>query len=119
MRGFEGLEHDPEKHALGLRPDGVDTGFPSRQTRNAFARRSCSNKKIERDDDSKKSHPALRPYLPSVASTNAASIALRVLMVSLPASNSTSAQPTTAPCATLFFSVRRCASPIGSAPAFR
>src|SRR5438105_3942669 len=32
----------------------VDTGFPSRQTRNAFARRSCSNKKIEWDDDSKK-----------------------------------------------------------------
>jgi len=28
----------------------VDTGFP---------KRSCSNKKIERDDDSKKSHPAL------------------------------------------------------------
>jgi hypothetical protein len=24
-----------------------------------LARRSCSNKKIERDDDSKKSHPAL------------------------------------------------------------
>ncbi len=36
------LEHDPEK---------VGTGFP---------KRSCSNKKIERDDDSKKSHPALR-----------------------------------------------------------
>src|SRR6266478_5637482 len=35
------------------------SGFPSRQTRNAFARRSCSNKKIERDDDSKKSHHAL------------------------------------------------------------
>jgi hypothetical protein len=28
----------------------VDTGFP---------KRSCSNKKIEQDDDSKKSHPAL------------------------------------------------------------
>src|SRR5712671_5258093 len=27
--------------------------------REAFARRSCSNEKIERDDDSKKSHPAL------------------------------------------------------------
>src|SRR5882724_4158100 len=25
----------------------VDTGFPSRQTRNAFARRSCSNKKVD------------------------------------------------------------------------
>src|SRR5260221_13691615 len=38
----------------------VDTGFPSRQTRNAFARRSCSSIKIERDDDSEKSHRALR-----------------------------------------------------------
>ena len=43
------VEHDPEKHALGLDPR-VGTGFP---------KRSCSNKKIERDDDSKKSHPAL------------------------------------------------------------
>ncbi len=33
--------------------------FP-RDKREAFARRSCSNKKIERDDDSKKSHPALK-----------------------------------------------------------
>src|SRR6202171_2486824 len=41
-----------------LRCGKVGTGFPSRQTRNAFARRSCSNKKLERDDDSKKSHPA-------------------------------------------------------------
>src|SRR6266403_3149625 len=44
-------------------PSGYDpmggNGFPSGQTRNAFARRSCSNKKIERDDDSKKSHRAL------------------------------------------------------------
>jgi hypothetical protein len=32
--------------------------FP-RDKREAFARRSCSNKKIERDDDSKKSHRAL------------------------------------------------------------
>jgi hypothetical protein len=38
-----------EKHALGLDPR-VDTGFP---------KRSCSNKKIERDDDSKESDPAL------------------------------------------------------------
>jgi hypothetical protein len=37
------------KHALGLRPVG-GTGF---------SKRSCLNKKIERDDDSKKSHPAL------------------------------------------------------------
>ena len=38
----------------------MGTGFPSRQTPRAFARRSCSNKKIERDDDSKKSHHALK-----------------------------------------------------------
>src|SRR5882672_3739105 len=44
-------EHDPEKHALGLRPDGWAPVFPSRQTRNAFARRSCSNNKVERDDE--------------------------------------------------------------------
>ena len=37
------LEHDPEK---------AGTGFP---------KRSCSNKKIERDDDSTKSHPAPGP----------------------------------------------------------
>jgi len=52
------LAHDPEKHALGPRPDGWVAVFP-RDKREAFARRSCSNKKIERDDDSKKSHPAL------------------------------------------------------------
>src|SRR5205809_7080986 len=39
------------------------SGFPSRKTRNAFARRSCSNKKIERDDDSKKSHHALEAHM--------------------------------------------------------
>ena len=43
------LEHDPEKWV---------PVFP-RDKREAFARRSCSNKKIERDDDSKKSYPAL------------------------------------------------------------
>src|SRR6266849_4027362 len=43
------LEHDPEKWL---------PVFP-RDKREAFARRSCSNKKIERDDDSKKSHRAL------------------------------------------------------------
>src|SRR5882724_41723 len=43
------LEHDPEKWV---------PVFP-RDKREAFARRSCSNKKIERDHDSKKSHPAL------------------------------------------------------------
>src|SRR6202035_2855992 len=30
-----------------------------RKSGNRFPKRSCSNKKIERDDDSKKSHPAL------------------------------------------------------------
>jgi hypothetical protein len=53
----QSLEHDPEKHALGPRPDGWEPVFP-RDKREAFARRSCSNKRIERDDDSKKSHPA-------------------------------------------------------------
>src|SRR5260370_30249890 len=43
------VNHDPEKWV---------PVFP-RDKREAFARRSCSNKKIERDDDSKKSHPAL------------------------------------------------------------
>jgi hypothetical protein len=52
------LEHDPEKHALGPRPDGWAPVFP-RDKRKAFARRSSSNKKIERDDDSKKSHHVL------------------------------------------------------------
>jgi hypothetical protein len=33
--------------------------FSLRDEREAFARRSCSNKKMERHDDSKKSHPAL------------------------------------------------------------
>jgi hypothetical protein len=46
---FKPLEHDPEKWV---------PVFP-RDKREAFARRSCSNKNIERDDDSKKSHPAL------------------------------------------------------------
>jgi hypothetical protein len=32
--------------------------FP-RDKREAFARRSCANREIERDDDSKKSHSAL------------------------------------------------------------
>ena len=45
-------------------PSGLTRGwvpvFP-RDKREAFARRSCSNKKIERDDDSKKSRPALAP----------------------------------------------------------
>ena len=43
------LEHDPERW---LR-------FFPRDKREAFARRSCSNKKMERDDDSRKSHRAL------------------------------------------------------------
>src|SRR6266404_8895252 len=47
---------------LGPRPDGWVPVFP-RDKREAFARRSCSNKKMERDDDSKKSHPALARQL--------------------------------------------------------
>jgi len=47
------IEHDPEKWV---------PVFP-RDKREAFARRSCSNKKIEWDDDSKKSHPALAPRM--------------------------------------------------------
>src|SRR3982074_3150418 len=43
------LEHDPEK---------VGTGFPSGQTRSVCPEITL-NKKIERDDDSRKSHPAL------------------------------------------------------------
>src|SRR6516225_5418282 len=39
----------------------VETGFPSRQTRNAFARRSCSNKELEHDVGSTSSHHALGP----------------------------------------------------------
>jgi hypothetical protein len=58
------LEHDPEKWVAV---------FPSRQTRNAFARRSCSNKKIERDDDSKKSHPALSITAESLLSESSTS----------------------------------------------
>jgi len=38
---MSGLEHDPEKWEP------------------VFGKRSCSNKELERDDDSKKHHPAL------------------------------------------------------------
>jgi hypothetical protein len=48
-KGFELLEHDPEKWT---------PVFP-RDKRKAFARRSCSNNKIERDRDSKKNYPGL------------------------------------------------------------
>src|SRR6266481_3714431 len=51
------VEHDPEKACPAL-DAGWAPVFP-RDKREAFARRSCSIKKIERDDDSKKSHPAL------------------------------------------------------------
>ncbi len=34
---------------------------------NGFRKRSCSNNKVERDDDSKKSHPALMPAAPRLA----------------------------------------------------
>src|ERR1700682_5030216 len=40
-----------------LRCGKVGTGFPSRQTRNAFARRSCSNKKIGRELDARGATP--------------------------------------------------------------
>ena len=43
------LKPDPKKPALGIDPR-VETGF---------GKRSCSNKEVERDDDSKKNHPAL------------------------------------------------------------
>jgi hypothetical protein len=39
-------------HDIGILHGKVGTGFP---------KRSCSNKKIEWDDDSKKSHPDLDP----------------------------------------------------------
>ena len=42
----------------GHDPMGWAPVFP-RDKREAFARRSCSKQKIERDDDSKKRHPAL------------------------------------------------------------
>jgi hypothetical protein len=61
MRNFPsgngGLEHRPESMPSDLIRGWVPV-FP-RDKREAFARRSCSNKKTERDDDSKKSHPAL------------------------------------------------------------
>jgi hypothetical protein len=59
VRDTRSLEHDPEKACPALDAGWVPV-FP-RDKREAFARRSCSNKKIERDDDSKKSHPALVP----------------------------------------------------------
>jgi hypothetical protein len=49
LRSF--LEHDPEKACPALDAGWVPV-FP-RDKREAFARRSCSNKKIERNDDSK------------------------------------------------------------------
>jgi hypothetical protein len=62
------LEHDPEKTCPALDAGWVPVFH--RDKREAFARRSCSNKKIERDDDSKKSHPALAlRTLPTLLST--------------------------------------------------
>jgi len=46
------LEHDPEK---------VDTGFP-RDKREAFARRSCSHKKITSESDSTRLKQTLTVY---------------------------------------------------------
>jgi hypothetical protein len=45
-RALDRLKHDQES----MPTRWVDTGFP---------KRSCANKKIERDDDSKKSHRAV------------------------------------------------------------
>jgi hypothetical protein len=47
-RDMPNLEHDPEK------APALDAGWEP-----VFRKRSCSNKKVERDDDSKKDHPAL------------------------------------------------------------
>ncbi len=44
--------HDPEKACPALDAGWVPVS--PRDKREAFAPRSCSNKKIERDDDSKK-----------------------------------------------------------------
>ena len=63
----QALEHDPEK-ACPARDAGWVPVFP-RDKRDAFARRSCSDKKIERDDDSKKSHPALELCFQMAATT--------------------------------------------------
>jgi hypothetical protein len=49
MVGSRRLEHDPEKHALGLDPR-LGTGFP---------KTIMLRQKIERDDDSTISHLAL------------------------------------------------------------
>src|SRR5262249_18812650 len=46
---IRGLEHDPEKACPGPDPGWVPV----------FGKRSCSTKKLERDDDSKRSYPAL------------------------------------------------------------
>src|SRR6266567_4295746 len=55
-----GLEHDPEQACPRATTRWVGTGFPSGQTRSVCPE-IMLNKKIERDDDSKKSHPALGP----------------------------------------------------------
>src|SRR5882757_5113214 len=62
--GCTQLKHDPEKHALGPRPDGWVPVFRKACPR-ARPEGSCSNKKIERDDNSKKSHHAPRLDLAS------------------------------------------------------
>jgi hypothetical protein len=46
------LEHDPEKWEP------------------VFGKRSCSNKEVERDDDSKKNHPALAEAMTARAPDN-------------------------------------------------
>src|SRR6476646_80407 len=63
------MEHDPEKWV---------PVFP-RDKREAFARRSCSKKKIERNDDSKKSHHALWPQAARTEFRNLPTSSLRRL----------------------------------------
>jgi hypothetical protein len=49
------LEHDPEKWVP------------------VFGKRSCSNKAVERDDDSKKNHPALNGAFPGLITASSPS----------------------------------------------
>src|SRR6202011_1862418 len=58
LRGFAPCHDASPRHILEHDPEKWIPVFP-RDKREAFARRSCSNRKIERDDDSKKSHHAL------------------------------------------------------------
>src|SRR5882724_7202653 len=82
-RGGEAAAFAPDGRALfgdhggSLQPDTPGDPSAARMARRriahdpekwvpVFPKRSCSNKKIERDDDSKKSHPALGPWRASL-----------------------------------------------------